>query len=262
MIVRTPDAALHVDIVGDGEPVLLIHGYPLSAALWAPVVSRLAPRWRFITPDLRGFGRNAATAPTATIAQYADDLAALLDELGRHGPVVVGGLSMGGIVALEFYRRYAARVRALVLANTRSNAESPEGRERRRAVAAAALRDGADAIADDMAARLFSPAADAALRRAWRDAMAATSPAAVAAGSLALAERADSGPTLPTIRVPTLVVAGDDDEITPPAGLLAMHEAIAGSRFVSIPAAGHLTPVEQPDAFADALGRFLSDLQS
>jgi pimeloyl-ACP methyl ester carboxylesterase len=178
------DGVLHCQVLGDGPPILFIHGFPLSHEMWLPVADQLRDRWRCILPDLRGHGRSAVS-PEVTITQFADDLAALLDAISETRPVVPVGLSMGGVIALEFFRQQRARLRALVLANCRANAETPEGVARRAALAQSVLRDGSQVAADAMICDLFAPAAPAGLRSEWRARIARTPPAGVAAASRA-----------------------------------------------------------------------------
>ena len=215
--------------------------------------------YRLIMPDLRGHGQSEATAE-ASMGQYADDLAALLDTLGQREPVVLVGLSMGGYVAFEFYRRYPARVHALVLADTRASADSEEARAGRYRSAEKALHEGSQAIADEMLPKLFAPDAPEALREEWRAIMAAMPPEGVAAALRAMAERADSTGDLRTINRPVLVIVGREDRITPVADAAAMAEEIAGAELETIPDAGHLSPVEQPARFVAVLEQFLDDL--
>ncbi len=251
------DAQIFCETFGRGRPLLFIHGFPLNGQMWHAAALRLADRWRCIVPDLRGMGRSPAT-PSASIAEHAQDLAAVLDRLGQVGPVVVVGLSMGGIVAFEFFRRYRARVAGLVLTCTRANAESAEGIARREALAESVLQRGSPAAADVMIDAAFAPGAPMPLRVYWYQAMCGCAPLGVAAASRALATRADSYPTLATINVPTLVVAGDSDSITPPDTLREIQRGIAGASLVTIAGAGHLPPLERPDEYAAALRAFLS----
>lgn len=250
---------LHYTLVGDGAPILFTHGFPIDGSMWNAAAERLPSGWRAIIPDLRGHGRSDATE-SVTIAEFADDLAALLDQLDEQRPAVICGLSMGGIIAFEFYRRHAARVRALVLADTRANPESEAGAARREAVAQTALTVGSQAVVDAMIDQVFAKRFPQAAREEWRLRMGANPPAGVAAAARALATRADSYPTLAQIACPTLVVCGDEDEITAPDMLREMHAQIPGSQFELIPGAGHVPPVEQPEAFARALAGFLKRL--
>jgi pimeloyl-ACP methyl ester carboxylesterase len=255
MRIQIDNLAFHYDLSGDGEPVLFIHGFPLSGEMWQPTVQRLSG-WRCIVPDLRGFGRSAPS-DTVTIERFSDDLATLLREAGEPRPVVVCGLSMGGVIALDFFRRYRAHTRALVLVDCRPDAEDAAGRGRREQVAANVMHQGSGVLAEEMIQRLVAPGASWELRKKWTDLMASSAPIAVAAASRALAYRADSTPMLGQIDVPTLLVFGERDEITPPEIGITMQAAIPGSRLAVIPDAGHLPPVEQPDRFADTLRSFL-----
>jgi pimeloyl-ACP methyl ester carboxylesterase len=252
---------LAVDIAGEGPAVLFIHGYPLDRTLWRHQVDHLVG-FRRIAPDLRGMGLSDAPDLGYSMTTYADDLAALLDSLGVDEVALVG-LSLGGYVAFEFVRRWRRRVRALVLMDTRSEADSAEGR-RARDLAAAAVREGGPAaIADAMMPKLFAredpkevSGADEVRR------MILASPAAGIAGALgAMRDRPDSTSLLPTLGgIPTLVVVGEDDRVTPPDTARAMAEAIPGARLQVVPGAGHLTPIEQPAVTTRLLAEFLSSL--
>lgn len=253
--------SLHYAIAGPptAPSILFIHGFPLSGEMWHTAANHLSNRWRCIVPDLRGHGRSQATAE-ASIGLYADDLASLLDALGETRPAVVVGLSMGGMIAFEMLRRHRGRVRALVLCDTRATPEPPEGLAKREAMAQTALREGSAAVADAMLPNLFAKTTPDSVRRTWRDRMAATPRAGIAAAARALAARPDSRPTLPQVDCPTLVLVGDADVLTPPEQLMEIHRGIRGSRFVTIDGAGHVPPVEQPAAFSLALGEFLDGL--
>lgn len=251
--------SMHVEDRGAGPTALFVHGFPLSGRMWQPTIDRLQRSLRCIAPDLRGHGRSDASAQ-ASIELFADDLASLLVALRIDRPVVVVGLSMGGMIALDFFRRYRPRVRALALCDTRANAESPEGKVRRKTMADAALRDGSRAVADRMIETILAPSAAPTLRQDVHAMMCATPPQGVAAAALALAERPDSEPTLPLIDCPTLVVAGEQDALTPPDYMRYMSGQIPGARFEIIPGAGHLPPMEQPDGFAGVLHTFIDQI--
>jgi pimeloyl-ACP methyl ester carboxylesterase len=247
---------------GQGRPaaLLLIHGFPLDHRMWAAQLAGLSAHARVIAPDLRGFGRSAA-APLArplTMDQHADDLAGLLDHLGI-GSAVVAGLSMGGYIAFAFWRRHRARVQALVLADTRAEGDSPQAQANRDASAAKVRAAGVAAIAGDMLPRLLAPAGLANPRLAERmRAMMADQPAETVIAALGgLRDRPDSRPTLPAITVPTLVLVGAHDALTPPADATALAATIPGARLVIIPAAGHMSPLENPRAVNAALRSFV-----
>ena len=252
---------LHCEVHGDGPAVLLVHGFPLSGRLWDPVVASLRQEFRLIVPDLRGHGLSAAT-PTATVGDYADDLAALLDAIGESRPVALVGMSMGGYVAFEFCRRYRRRVGALVLTNTRAQADTAEAARGRRETAARVRLEGSAVVADAMTPKLFGPDAPKALREAWRAIMAATPPDGVAAALLAMADRPDSLATLAGLDCPILIVAGEHDAIAPPADAQAMREAAPHAQLEIVPATGHMTVVERPDRFVAALAAFLRTLDA
>ena len=251
--------ALHHETAGEGEPVLFLHGFPFSGALWAPTVERLGGRWRCIVPDLRGMGRSPAAA-AAGMDDYADDLARLLDVLGEKRPVVLVGMSMGGYVAFAFARRHPRRVRALALVATRAQADTEEGARGRLATADRVLREGSRGVADDMLGRLFAASAPEELRARWHAVMAATPPEGVAAALRAMAARPDSFGTIDLLARPVLAVAGEEDAIAPVADARRMADAAHDGRLVTVPGAGHMVPVERPDALADALRRFLQGL--
>jgi pimeloyl-ACP methyl ester carboxylesterase len=252
-------ARIHYEIHGDGEPLLLVHGYPLSGRMWDGVVRRLGGEYRLIVPDLRGFGRSDATTPTG-MARYADDLAALLDAAGERRPVVLAGFSMGGYVAFEFLRRYGDRVRALALVGTRAAQDTPEAAARRVENAERVLREGVGFIADENAVALFAAGTPQPLKDEWREIMAETSSVGIAAALHAMAERPDSFPALRDFDRPVLVVVGEEDALTPPPMSHEMAEVARDARLVEIAGAGHLAPVEQPAAVAQALGDFLRSL--
>lgn len=256
--------AVHgVDLVlddrGSGPALLFVHGYPLDGSLWRHQAGAF-PGWRTLIPDLRGAGRSDAPDLGYSMATYADDLAGLLDAIGVD-EVVLAGLSMGGYVAMEFLRRHRPRVRGLVLTDTRAQADSAEGRKGRETAMAAVREGGAPLIADQMLPRILGPAAPESLRDAVR-AMMATSPVAGLLGALtAMRDRPDSTGFLPSLAgLPTLVVVGADDQLTPPKDSEAMAKAIPGARLTVIPHAGHLAPLEQPEAFNDQLRMFLGRL--
>jgi len=246
---------------GQGEPILLVHAFPLSSAMWEDQIDALSTRFRVIAPDLRGFGGTARGAGLASLDQAADDLAALLEELKIDHATVVG-LSMGGYIAFALLRRHPARVARLVLADTRAGADTPEGRAGREQSAQLAEAQGAEAVGAAMLPKLLAPGASEEVREEVRKIVAANDRAGVAAAQRAMAARPDSAPDLAALRIPTLILVGSEDGLTPPAEARAMHEAIAGSRLVEIDGAGHLSNLEAPDAFNAAVEEFLIGRQA
>jgi 3-oxoadipate enol-lactonase len=229
--------------------------------MWAPQVSALVERCRCVAADLRGFG-DSSVMPPYSMEQYADDLAHLLDVL-RIEKVVFCGISMGGYAGFAFWRRHKRRVRALVLANTRASADSEEALARRRQIIQLARTEGATAVANVQIASMIGKTARAKQPDTY-DAvhrMMAQAPVDGVVGALeAMMVRPDSTATLATIDVPTLVVVGDEDAITPVKEARAMQERIPGSRLEVIAQAGHLSSVERPAAFNHVLTEFLGAL--
>jgi len=245
------------------RPILFIHGFPFDHAMWRNQVAALS-EWECLVPDLRGAGvAPAPPSPDAySMAVYARDLIELLDAR-RVESTVVCGLSMGGYVTFELLRQIPQRVRAVVLCNTKSAADAPEGKRGRDAMAEKARGEGASAVADELVPKALSPKTLAQNQNVVRDVRAMIERQQVAGivGALhALRERPDSTPLLAGIRVPVLVIAGSDDQITPAAGMREMARAISGAQFTLIPDAGHLTALERPDAVNNALKRFLTQL--
>lgn len=251
--------ALHHEVRGEGEPVLFLHGFPFTGALWHPVVERLGQGWRCILPDLRGMGRSPATGH-AGMDDHADDLARLLDALGETRPVVVVGMSMGGYVAFAFARRHPERVRALALVDTRAEPDTEEGARGRLATAERVLREGSGVVADDMVGKLFAASASDELRSRWHAVMAAAPPEGVAAALRGMAARPDSLGTLRSLGRPVLVLVGAEDTVTPPESARRMADVVPGARLETVAGAGHMAVVERPDAVAGALRPFLDEL--
>ena len=250
------------DTGGAGPPLVLIHGYPLDRTLWSAQTHALADVARVIAPDLRGFGESALPRADATMDTYADDVRALLDALGIKN-AIIAGLSMGGYIAFAFYRKYAHRVRALILADTRATADTPEGKLGRDASIALAREQGAGAIADAMVPKsltVHTLATNPALTNATRALLARQSVDTIVTALGALRDRPDSTPTLADISAPTLIIVGAEDAITPVKDSEMMRDAIRGARLAIIPNAGHLANIEQPDEFNRVVREFLQAL--
>lgn len=253
---------LAVAVRGEGPAILFIHGYPLDRSIWREQIEALEGFHR-IAPDLRGMGQSDAPDLGYSMSIYAADLAALLDVLGVD-EVILCGLSMGGYVALEFLRQRRSRVRGLVLMDTRADADTTEGRRSRDGAAATARERGAAAIADAMLPKMLAPATLARhpdIAQRLRALMAATPVPGIVGALAAMRDREGSEALLRTlVGVPTLVLVGEADGLTPPEQARAMAEAIPGARLAIIPGAGHLPPVEQPEATTEALREFLRSL--
>ena len=266
MIATVNGIRLAYSDTGEGSPVvLLVHGFPLNRSMWDPQRGALRSIGaRVIAPDLRGFGASeAGPAGPLTMDQHADDLVGLLDALGVSEPVVYVGLSMGGYVGFAVWRRHPERVRALVLADTRATADTPAGRNDRLRIALLAEElDSPQPAIEAMLPRLFSPhlRAGALPEQLVRGMMASSSARAVADGQRGLAARPDSVSTLATIDVPTLVIVGEHDVLTPPDESRRIAEGIAGAGLVIIDQAGHMSNLENAEAFNEALLGFLRKL--
>lgn len=243
--------------LGQGPAVVLVHGFPLDGAMWSGVARTLSSRFRVLKPDLPGRGENPAP-PDGTVDGYADFLQAVLGEIPS--PAGLAGFSMGGYVSLALMKREPASVRALALVDTRAGADDEAGRARREETIAAVRSGGAAAIADGMVAKLIAPgsAQNASLVERLRRIILRQKPDTLESDLKVMRDRPDSADLLPRIAVPTIVLAGDQDVLTPPAENQAMAAAIPGARFVSIPASGHLTPMERPGAVAAALSEFFA----
>jgi pimeloyl-ACP methyl ester carboxylesterase len=253
---------LAVEVRGEGPAVLFVHGYPLDHTIWQHQMNSLDGYQR-IAPDLRGMGQSDAPDLGYGMNIYAADLAALLDALGVE-EVVLCGLSMGGYVAFEFLRHWRSRVRGLVLMDTRAEADTVEGRRARDAAATMARERGAAAIADTMLPNMLAPVTQRSADVVERvRTMMANAPVAGIVGALAaMRDREGSEPLLPTLAgLPSLVVVGEADTLTPPDQARAMAQTIPGAQLVLIPRSAHLPPVEQPAETTEVLRRFLAALR-
>ncbi len=243
--------------------ILFIHGFPFDHTMWHHQVSALTS-WRCVAPDLRGAGSSPGPAAVGeySVASYANDLIELLDSLEIHEAVVCG-LSLGGYVTFELLRNHATRVRAAILCNTKAAADSAAAKHDRDAMALLAQQRGAGAIAEELLPKLLSRdtvQSQPEVVRAVRDMMTRAPLRGIVGALHALRERPDSTPLLATIHVPVLVVAGAEDVSTPAEGMREMASAIPGAEFVVVPRAGHLAPLEQPDAVNAAITAFLAEL--
>jgi pimeloyl-ACP methyl ester carboxylesterase len=247
---------------GAGWPVVLIHAFPLNADMWRPQLERVPQGWRFIAPDLRGFGpAGAEAAPeAATVDDYGRDVGVLLDQLAIDC-ATIGGLSMGGYVTFAMLRQSPERFTALFLADTKSAADTPDGRAGRRTMIELVRASGPSAVADQMLPKLLSEATRRTrpeVEAQVRQMIESTSTPGIVAALEALSNRPDSTPDLAGVKRPALIVVGAEDALTPVADAEAMDRGIAWSTLVKLPDAGHLSNLESPDAFSKALGDFLT----
>jgi 3-oxoadipate enol-lactonase len=248
---------------GSGEPVVLVHGHPFDSSMWAPQAAEFASAGggrRVIAPDLRGYGLSTVVPGKTTLDVFAGDIAALLDHL-ELDEAILGGVSMGGQIVLEFYRLFPERVRGLLLADTFARGETEEGRTWRNELADRLLREGMAAYADEVLAKMVAPYNVEALPDVARHVhrmMCGTAPEGAAAALRGRAERSDYTGLLARISVPTLVVVGRDDAYTPVADAEFLYERIPDAELAVIEGAGHLPNLERPAEFNRVLHRFLS----
>jgi pimeloyl-ACP methyl ester carboxylesterase len=251
---------LYTRTAGTGLPVVLLHAFPLSSAMWLAQREGLSGTCRVITPDLRGFGGSRLGDDEPSIDLMADDVARVLDDAGVD-KAVIGGLSMGGYVTMAFCRRHPDRVLGVILAATKATADPEPARANRERIARAVLADGSDVLVKEVLPALIGTTTKQ--RRAMvfgrvKGLVQSAPPKAVAWAQRAMAGRPDSFDTLAALKVPALVLAGEEDELAPPSDAQAMAEAVPEGRLEIIPKAGHLIAVEQPEAFNAAVERFLS----
>ena len=247
---------------GTGLPLVFLHAFPLNRTMWAQQAEALSARFRIITIDLRGHGESDAPLWHYTLDQSADDVRALLNHLGIRQALFVG-LSMGGYILFAFYRKYAVRVKGMILADTRAQADTEEGRGGRFQMAQTAYTKGPSAIADIMIPKLLSPATIQTrpeIVQKVRSMIEGNQISGIAGDLMAMAERPDSVPLLPQISCPTQIIVGELDQATPPSDANLMAEKIPGARLAIIPAAAHMANIEQPEVFNEIVGSFASEL--
>jgi pimeloyl-ACP methyl ester carboxylesterase len=242
---------------GAGWPVVLLHGFPLTAEMWRPQLERAPDDWRFIAPELSSA---VPASGTRTIDDYARDISALIDAL-HIDAAVIGGLSMGGYITFALFRQAPALFSGMILADTRPQADSVQVRDQRAAMRALLAREGVSAIADYMIPRLVAERVvqeQPDVVRRVRAMIESNAPRAVDAALDAMMTRPDSTADLPRVSCATLVVVGKEDAVTPVTEADAMHRAIERSVLVTLPEAGHLSNLERPEAFSRALVDFLA----
>ncbi len=259
MKARIDGGFVEYEVHGEGPTLVLLHAFPLGRFMWDPQWEALARGRRLLRFDARGFGGSDLVPGPLTMDRIADDAAALLDRIGAER-AVVGGCSMGGYAAFAFARRHRERLAGLVLQDTRAGADSEEARGNRLRLAERVLAEGAVAAADAFLPRLLGETTQRErpeLASQLREKILGARPESVAAALRGLAERPDSRDTLASIRVPTLVLVGEEDLLTPQAEAEAIARGIAGARLALVPRAGHLASLENPAAVNEALDAFL-----
>jgi pimeloyl-ACP methyl ester carboxylesterase len=250
---------LYARDVGQGPPLVLLHAFPLSSAMWLAQRERLAGRFRVITPDLRGFGGSVLGADEPSVEAMADDVDQLLRSLGVRR-AVIGGLSLGGYVAMALCRRHPERILGLVLASTKASADTEEARTDRLRIAERLETDGTvEVLVEEILPKLVGPTTlrqRALVYGRVRGLVQATPPAAAAWAERAMAARPESFDTLRETRAPALVIAGAEDTLAPEDDARAMADALPNAELLVLPRTGHLCAVEQPDVFNQAVTEF------
>jgi pimeloyl-ACP methyl ester carboxylesterase len=244
---------------GAGRPLVLIHGFPLSADMWRPQLERVPDGWRVLAPDLPGFGPHPGEA-APSMADFARSVLSWMDAVGLER-AVIGGLSMGGYVTLALYRLAPARVTGVVLAATKATADSAEGQAARDAMSRLVREKGAPAVADQMLPKLLGDAARHSrpdLPALVRSLIEANQTAGIDGAIAAMKGRPDSTALLEEIACPALVVAAAADSLMPAAEAELMRDRLPHARLVTISGAGHLVNLEAPDEFSNALATFLT----
>jgi 3-oxoadipate enol-lactonase len=263
MRIRLEDITMDYEEQGEGIPLLLIHGFPLSKEMWKPQIEELSKNARVLAPDLRGHGQSQHTFGIYSMNMLAKDLANFLDAKGIQEPVVLCGLSMGGYVAFAFCRSFPERTKGLILAATRSAPDSVDAKIKREEMAAVAVEIGPGAVANTMLPKMLAPSTyerKAELVEAVRTMMQSTSRDGMEGALLGMKERPDSLPTIQKFDGPSLILHGADDQIIPPSEAEAMKKSMKNARLEIIEEAGHLLNMEQPEKFNHAVVDFLRSL--
>lgn len=261
--IRSADAEIFYTVMGDGPLLVLLHPFPAHHELWFPAAQALTSRYRIILPDLRGHGESDAGEGAATMDKHAADLARVLDDAGA-GRAVFCGVSIGGYILFEFWRRYRARIEGLILCDTRSQAETAESRAARLKSAADVLESGTEKFVDGIVQKVIGKTTLATrpdLVDGARRMMLKMSAEDVAQVQRGMAERPDSTPTLKAIDVPTLILVGEEDTLTTLADGESMRQHIPGSHLKVIPKAGHYAVWEQSEEVGKVLRQFVDSLR-
>lgn len=261
--IEVEGVTLHYRDVGTGRPVLLFHAFPLTGEAFAPQLEALSGRYRFIIPDLRGFGSSTldsdGSGSAVEMRRYAQDGLAILDALGIDA-AVIGGVSMGGYIALALLQEDPGRVQALVLVDTQHGADDDAGRQRRAESVAAIQREGVENLVRNNVPKLLAESTDEAIRARVQAMIRSNTPEGVIAATRGMALRPDSRDILARFGGPALVVVGEKDTVTPVEKARKLADLVSGAKLEIIPGAAHLPNLEQPEAFNLAFDAFLSSL--
>jgi 3-oxoadipate enol-lactonase len=250
---RVNGTMLHYRESGEGRVALFLHGFPLDHSMWLDQLGGLAHVRRCVAPDLRGFGRSDPISESILpMEMFADDMAAFVSALGVDKVDLVG-VSMGGYIALALWELRPGLIRTLSLIDTRATGDTPEARLRRDQTIDLLLEQGREAMAGEMVGRYLSAGAAASVRARVRSMVEGTRYETIVAAQLGMRDRADRSALLPTVNVPSLVIGGENDPMTPPSEIRALAAAIPGARTVIVPESAHLPPMERPAGVNEAL---------
>ncbi|QDT34433.1 alpha/beta fold hydrolase [Thalassoglobus polymorphus] len=257
---RVDGQSFNIRIEGAGEPILFVHGFPLDQTMWTNQIDHFSKSLQVIAPDLRGFGESSPAEGTVEMKDFADDLSCILDALEVKEPVHFCGLSMGGYIAWEFIQRYPEKVKSLILCDTKASPDTEEAKASREQTAQQVLAKGPEFLATAMPEKLFSPhtiAENSDAVKQTQSLIRSTNPNSIAAALRGMAVRADMDANLKSIDVPTLVIVGEDDQLTTPDVMKEMAKAIPNAQFVEVQQAGHMSPLEQPEFVNQTIEDFL-----
>ncbi len=261
-ILNLNHASLNVFDQGRGPVILMVHGFPLTHAMWEFQIEALKENYRVLAPDLRGFGKSSHTRGTMDMRKFADDLAEVLDALEISEPVTFCGLSMGGYIAWQFVKHHANRLDKLILCDTKASADDEDAEKNRHKLADSVLEYGADVVAQAMPKKLFAKSTlqnQSDIVSQCKEMMLEAHPEGIAAALRGMAERPDMREFLPNISLPTLVIVGEEDQITTTHEMRAMAEMIPQATFLEVPNAGHMAPMENPEPVNQAIKKFLAN---
>lgn len=252
---------ISLTVAGQGKPLILLHGFPLDHRQWQAQLTGLAKQFRVIAPDSRGFGQSTLTEQPYTMADMADDVEQVRLHLAGDEPIALCGLSMGGYVAFEYWRRYPENLAALVLTNTKPEADDEQGRANRQAMIDQAQLTGSWSAISGLITKQLSKAhveERGAVYRSVEQMMKACSVDGVCGALRAMGQRPDFTASLPRLNTPTLVVTGEEDPIAPPAATRKWAAVLPRAECHVVAGTAHLTPLEQPDEFNSLVREFLA----
>ena len=258
---------LHCRVNGVGKPVVLLHGFPFDHTMWQEQMDPLSATYQVLAPDLRGYGRSTQRPSDAEggvdMRRYAADIEAMLDSLQLREPVILCGFSMGGYIVWQLALHAPERVGGIVLCDTRAAGDTDQARQGRLSMAAEIEQSGVESVVDAMLPKLLAQETlenrpEIAERVA--NMIRQVSPAAIAAAQRGMARRPDVSSQLADLDIPALVLVGAEDTISTPAEMREIATALPQAQFVEVPAAAHMTPLENPSAVTSALYDFLAKL--